>query len=422
MSAILQDVLGREDNELLTRVGAGTPMGDMMRRYWLPALLSEEIAQPDCDPVKVRLLGDDLVAFRDSQGRVGLLANACSHRCASLAYGCNEQGGLRCLYHGWKYDVDGFLLETPNEPRHSQLRHKVRHPSYPVVEEGGVVWTYLGLQPGPAAPRLAWASAPPAHRAAMKIRMAANYLQVVEGGLDTTHVGILHQTGMAAVADHPVTKTNDLAMLKGDVTPRLDIQLTRSGFQYAAIRRVNEATNYVRITSYGMPWYTTVPHLESVPQQTQGYVPIDDESTWFWLFWIHDQPLDELMLRAFQGADPVTGEFDTLGSRENGHLQDRAAMRNGSWTGFRGIMAEDAAMTESMGPIVNRAGEHLGLSDAAVIRLRRLLLDSVHNFQRGQDPPGAPGGLLIGRPYAVATTCPAGSDWRALAATEEFIH
>jgi hypothetical protein len=178
--------------------------------------------------------------------------------------------------------------------------------------------------------------------------------------------------------------------------------------------------NYVRITSYGMPWYTTVPHLPSVPQQTQGYVPIDDENTWFWLFWVHDQPLDMLTLKAFQGADPATGEFGMAGTRENRHRQDRARMRQGHWSGFDGIMGEDSAMTEGMGPIVDRSREYLGFSDAAVIRLRRLLLESVRAFSQGQEPPGRRADLPIGAPYAVATTCAADKSWRDLGATHEY--
>ena len=226
---------------------------------------------------------------------------------------------------------------------------------------------------------------------------------------------------MAALPDHPVTKTNDLEMLKGDTTPMLETQLTSFGFQYAAIRRVDEFTNYIRITSYGMPWYTTVPHLESVPQQTQGYVPADDESTWFWLFWQSDKPLDAVMLKAFQGANPKTGEFRMEGDRSNRHLQDRQAMRNGSWSGFRGIMAEDSAMTEGMGAIVDRSQEHLGYSDTAVIRLRRLLLDTVKGFMDGKQPPGIDAGLLIGRPYAVAAPCSVTKDWHSLGAAEQFV-
>jgi hypothetical protein len=249
--------------------------------------------------------------------------------------------------------------------------------------------------------------------------MAANYLQVVEGGLDTTHVGILHQHAMAALPEHPVTKTDDLKMLMGDTAPRLEIQSTTFGFQYAAIRRANETTNYVRITSYSMPWFTTVPHFPSVPQQTQGYVPADDEHTWFWLFWEHDRPIDAHTLKVFQGADPVTGEFVMEGSRANHHCQDRARMRQGHWTGFHGVMSEDSAMTEGMGAIVDRSREHLGLSDAAVIRLRRLLLDTVRAFSEGKEPPGRRADLPIGAPYAIATTCPADKPWRELGATDE---
>ncbi|HLG74172.1 MAG TPA: Rieske 2Fe-2S domain-containing protein [Chloroflexota bacterium] len=415
-------MLSREENELLTRVGPGTPMGELMRRYWMPALLSEEVAEPDGDPVRIRLLGEDFVAFRDTSGRLGLLADACAHRCASLSYGRNEEGGLRCLYHGWKYDVQGHVLETPNEPEQSQLRHKVQQRSLPLVEASGVVWTYLAdPATAPAFPTPAWAQAPETHRAVARMKLAANYLQVVEGGLDTTHVGILHQTAMASLPEHPVHKTPDLAMLKGDTTPRLETQLTSSGFQYAAIRRVDDDTRYIRLTSYVMPWYTTVPHFDSVPQQTQGYVPIDDENTWFWLWWVHDRPIDAVMLKAFQGADPRTGEFEMPGTRENHHLQDRASMRNGSWTGLRGIMAEDSAMTESMGPVVDRSKEHLGMSDAAVIRLRRLLLDTLRDVERGKEPPGVHAGLPIGRPYSVAQTCGSNERWQDYGLMAEFL-
>ena len=415
-------MLSHEDNELLTLVGPGRPMGTLMRRYWMPALLSDDVAEPDGDPVPVRLLGEDFVGFRDSSGRLGMLADACAHRCASLSYGRNEQGGLRCLYHGWKYDVSGRVLETPNEPEESQLRHKVQQRSLPVVEAGGVVWTYLGdPASAPPFPAPAWAQAPESHRAVARMKLEANYLQVLEGGLDTTHVGILHQSAMASLPEHPVHKTPDLALLKGDTTPRLETQLTRSGFQYAAIRRVDEATNYIRLTSFIMPWYTTVPHFDSVPQQTQGYVPIDDGNTWFWLWWMHDRPIDAVMLKAFQGADPQTGEFEMLGTRANHHLQDRAAMRNESWTGLRGVMAEDSAMTESMGTIVDRSKEHLGMSDAAVIRLRRLLLDALHDTREGKDPPGPGAGLPIGRPYSVAQTCASHESWRDYGLKAEFL-
>src|SRR5487761_1247257 len=186
-------MLTREENELLTGIGPGTPMGGMLRRYWLPACLSSEIAEPDSDPVRVRLLGEDLVAFRDSEGRIGLVSEYCTHRGASLFFGRNEEGGLRCLYHGWKYDVEGRILDTPCEPADSTFKERLRQPTYPVHEAGDMVWAYMGPpEKLPAFPNFEWTLVPPANRSIAKMRADCNYIQSLEGTLDYAHAMILH--------------------------------------------------------------------------------------------------------------------------------------------------------------------------------------------------------------------------------------
>src|SRR6059058_3602672 len=185
--------LSREETELLTRVGPGTPMGALLRRYWLPACLSEEIAEPDCDPLRVRLLGDDLVAFRDSQGRVGLLAERCPHRRASLFLGRNEEGGLRCLYHGWKYDVSGQCVDMPSVPPEQDFKHKVRAKAYRTQERAGVIWVYMGQRAeAPPLPALQILDAPDDEINVGFVMRECNYLQALEGEIDTAHFGFLH--------------------------------------------------------------------------------------------------------------------------------------------------------------------------------------------------------------------------------------
>ncbi|MCH6546129.1 MAG: Rieske 2Fe-2S domain-containing protein [Deltaproteobacteria bacterium] len=185
-------MLSREDNERLTRTGRGTPMGDLMRRYWIPAMLTWELPEPDCPPIRVRLLGEDLVAFRDTNGVVGVLDNHCPHRRASLFFGRNEECGLRCVYHGWKYDVDGHCVDQMNEP--IQFKDKVHLAAYPTIEQGGAIWAYMGpteLQPPP--PMFAWTQVPSSHRHVTKVVQDCNWLQGLEGGIDTSHAQILHR-------------------------------------------------------------------------------------------------------------------------------------------------------------------------------------------------------------------------------------
>lgn len=383
-------MLTHEENELLTRVGLGTPMGQMMRRYWVPACLSEEVPRADCDPIRLRLLEEDLVAFRDSAGRVGLLAESCPHRGASLVLGRNEEGGLRCIYHGWKMDVAGNVLDTPCEPASSNLKHKVKHVAYPTHEQGDVVWTYMGPPDRrPSFPDFEWTLVPQSNRSIAKVREECSYLQGVEGTVDSSHGDVLH-SGL----DKLIFRTGELSM---DTVPRFEIRDTPCGFVYGAIRDpVADAdqVNYVRTTNFISPFHCLVP--------PRGYghmhifVPIDDEHTWdYSIYFSSTRRIDHqgtLRRRYSVTGEDLHPDRTKVRSRENQFLQDRAAMHEKrSFTGIPGNTNEDMAVQESMGPIYDRSKEHLGAADAAVIHLRRRMIDAVRAFERGAEPPGLDG-------------------------------
>ncbi|HXP93053.1 MAG TPA: Rieske 2Fe-2S domain-containing protein, partial [Candidatus Binatia bacterium] len=249
-------MLPKEKNELLTRVGPGTPMNALFRRYWMPALLSSDLPDPDGDPKSFTLLGETYVAFRDSSGRVGVFDELCCHRSASLALGRVEDGGIRCIFHGWKFAVDGTILDTPNVADPS-YKTRLRAPAYPVREAGELIWVYLGPKEiEPPFREYEYMRLPPSHRMVMRMTLDCNYLQIVEGGLDSTHVGILHRDLARSFDEKPQELPDHLQSkrqeLLSDLAPELDVRDTEFGFHYAALRRANDGTNnrHVRITAY----------------------------------------------------------------------------------------------------------------------------------------------------------------------------
>src|SRR2546423_5479097 len=270
-------MLSREDNALLTRVDRGTPMGDTMRRYWIPALLGWELPEPDCPPVRVKLLGEDLVAFRDTQGRIGLLDEFCPHRRASLFLGRNEECGLRCVYHGWKFDADGRCVDMMNEA--DSFGHKIHTTSYPTVEVGGIVWAYMGpADLRPALPLFAWTQAPEAHRHVSKVIQESNWLQGLEGGIDTSHAPILHRV-IGKDSKRPGFKTKD-PFVRGKA-PTLEVDVTDYGYCYAGIRPLDEADLHVRAYHFILPFHQIRPsRTENVPLVAGHiWVPMDDATT-----------------------------------------------------------------------------------------------------------------------------------------------
>jgi len=419
-------MLTPQDNDLLCRVEGDAPMGGIMRRHWMPVCLSEEVTENDGTPVRTRVLGEDLVVFRDSEGRLGVLDEHCPHRRASLALGRNEEGGLRCLYHGWKVDVRGNVLEMPSEPAASELCSKVRHTAYPCEEAGGLVWAYMGPADSmPAFERPAFAPTPATRVSIVKVQVEANWAQILEGAIDSAHSSSLHSTDMPP-ARVDGAKATDKAWPRPstDKAPRLKLQETPFGFRYAAIRRpiVNSATHdYVRISLFVAPNMVLIPP-NNLYNLANVNVPRDDTGTTFYFIaWSDTGPgIDPEAWRKFCGAQPgidLDHRWRKRRVRDNDFLQDRNAMKLGDFTGIRGIPMQDMAMWETMGPIADRGRERLGASDLAIVEFRRIMVEAARRFAAGgpaigaSDPRPAKAELR-----SFEGIVPKGTDWRALGA------
>jgi phthalate 4,5-dioxygenase len=393
-------MLSREENDLLTQTGPGTPMGEVMRRYWIPALLSREIAERDGPPVRVKLLGEPLIMFRDTDGSIGLLDEFCAHRRTSLWLGRNEQRGLRCIWHGWKYDVTGQCVHQLNETDETSFAHKIRIKSYPTCEMGGVIWAYMGPpDKKPAPPRFGWTQVPETHRHVSKVIEACNWLQALEGGLDQSHVGILHKS----FRDNPVNPGSgpDSFNARGG-SPSFDLEPTPFGHRYVAIRPLGEQQRYVRGYNFVMPFTQIRPfspktEAEAGKKFNPGHmwVPIDDENctVWNWMYSWGEEPLteDERSERSLaNGPDDVDQKtFRSFRNQENSWLIDREMQRKENFSGIVGVNTQDRAVQELQGRIADRTKEHLGPADKAIIAARQVLLHAVKAVQAGEDPPGA---------------------------------
>jgi phthalate 4,5-dioxygenase len=388
-------MLSREENELLTRVGPGSPMGDTIRRYWIPALLGWELPEPDGPPVRVKLLGEELVAFRDSRGRIGLLDEYCPHRRVSLFFGRNEECGLRCVYHGWKFDAEGRCVDMMNEPDELSFKHKIRTTSYPTVEVGGVVWAYMGpAELKPPLPNFAWTQAPATHRHVSKVIQESNWLQGLEGGIDTSHAPILHRV-LTNTTQRPGFKP--LHPFVRGKPPRLVVDLTDYGYHYAGIRPLDESDVYVRTYHFILPFHQIRPSKTvqgSAAVAGHMWAPMDDQTTMVfnWEQSVTEEPLsDEDRLERRLGNGPLDVDqrtFQAKRNRQNNYLLDRQVQKTESFTGIDGVNVQDRAVQESMGPIVDRSREHLGPADKAIIQARRLLLQAVRTVQEGGTPRG----------------------------------
>jgi phthalate 4,5-dioxygenase oxygenase subunit len=418
-------MLTAQENDLLTRVEGAAPMGQIFRRHWLPACMIEEVASADCDPVHVRLLGEDLVVFRDSDGRVGLLDDHCPHRRASLSLGRNEEGGLRCLYHGWKMDVQGTVLEMASEPASSGMCDKVKHKAYPIHEWGGFVWTYMGPAADmPAFEPPAFAPGESTRVSIVKVQVPCNWAQILEGAIDSAHSSSLHSTDMPpARVDGAKAQGNVWPRPSTDKAPRLQVQQTSFGFQYAALRRPiqNSATHdYIRTTLFVAPYTVLIPP-NNLYNLAILHVPQDDTNTYFYFVaWAgpDKEGIDPEAWRKFCGAQvgvDVDAKFRKFRTRENGWLQDRKAMRLGDFTGIRGIPMQDMAMWETMGPIADRSKERLGASDLAIVEFRRIMVEAARAFAAGQTAIGSreAKGASARLAYFEGIV-PKGTDWRTL--------
>ena len=386
-------MLKPEENELLTRTGPGTPMGELFRRFWLPALLPSELPTPDSDPIRFRILSEDLIAFRDTQGRPGFIQNNCPHRGASLFFGRNEEAGLRCVYHGWKFDVDGNCVDMPNEPAESDFKDRVKARTYPAAEYAGLIWIYMGPPDRrPPLPVYQWCARPDADQTtANKWLQESNYAQALEGNIDSSHVGFLHKT-----FEHPTFRSGGRLESTQQVTATRE---TDFGFVYGARRDTSDGQYYWRVTTYAMPTFT---QIASQSRAGNGIflIPRDDESHW----WITVSPpplegepprqLDPSIAGFLNGttiADPATlglipGTWRRVRNKDNDYMIDRQMQRTHNYTGLPGNRAQDQAVTESMGAIFDRSTEHLGAADTAIIVMRRMLMRMASRLGEGVEP------------------------------------
>jgi phthalate 4,5-dioxygenase oxygenase subunit len=392
-------MLNPAQNERMCRVGPGTPMGNALRRYWLPVLLSSEV-EAGADPRGVELLGERFVVWRDDAGRAGLYAEACLHRGASLRLARAEGDGLRCIYHGWKFAVDGTVLETPNvaDPKFSE---RIRGRTFPVREAGGFLWVYLGpREHEPRFPAWPWMELPDARRLVTRHVEECSFVQVIEGLVDSSHLGLLHMNGLKASADAELGFAQKVNSMQRNLAPRLQMQDTNFGFYYAALRDLNDAggaRTEARVAAFVAPCTVLNPNGDIATY----VVPMaDDRTAFFHVFWsdqeINREPLRKQHLE-FVGLTPrVLDEFgltdETLGRADrpnprNNFMQDREAMRSGtSWSGMPGLIEEDVAASVSAGPIRDRSVELLSTADVGVSRLYRALLACADAVERGEPP------------------------------------
>jgi phthalate 4,5-dioxygenase len=403
-------VLSRADNELLTRTGQGTPMGELFRRFWLPVLLTSEVPEPDRPPVRVRVMGEDLVAFRDSRGRVGLLAEHCAHRGASLFFGRNEESGLRCVYHGWKYDVDGRCVDMPSEPPQSTFQARVRQQAYPCREAAGMVWAYLGPADHLADfPQLPFTLVPDDHVYTTKMIVECNYLQVLEGDIDNSHASILHarlsddtESGFrqrlrdaTRLSTDPGTplSANLPWYYANDTAPKGMVCDTDYGIMMGWRRNGGHRYQW-RINHWLMPAFALIANGEE--GSTIGCnveVPIDDTRCWmFRLRCNWERPLTDAEITSYREGGLIyprliPGTFIPAENKSNDYRIDRDAQRAVSVSGITSVPQQDRAVNESMGDIFDRSAEHLGSSDVVITAVRRRMLAMATRLQRDSVVP-----------------------------------
>jgi phenylpropionate dioxygenase-like ring-hydroxylating dioxygenase large terminal subunit len=427
-------MLSREDNELLTRTGPATPMGDLLRRYWIPVVQSRELT-PGGRVKRVQLLGERLIAHRTPGGAPGLVAEFCPHRSASLYFGRNEDGGMRCVYHGWKFGLDGQCVDMPSEPPESSFASRVRTPAYPCTERGEVVWAWMGPGAPPPLPDLEWMRMPASHVFASKRIQECNWFQAMEGGIDSSHISFLHapidhRDGEITVDMDRLSFGVGAAVQTGDRSPRFEVVDTDYGVLIGARRNEPDGRWHWRISQYLLPFYTMPPvGVGEAVVQSHIWVPMDDTHVVNWMVtWHTERPLrpEEIQLHVEgKGAHvcdyaPETpepyGDVRTAPNRDNDYFMDWEVHRTRMFCGIPGFGVQDQAIQESQGAIVDRSQERLGSSDTAIIQVRRRLLTAARALrERGAPVPGAdPASFLV---RSASVILPPGEDWVAAATT-----
>ena len=383
-------MLTREQNEQLTRTDRGTLIGDLFRRYWIPVLHAWEIAERDGPPVRVGIMGEKLVAFRDSKGQIGVIDEFCAHRGVSLWFGRNEECGLRCPYHGWKFDVTGQCVDLPSEP---DMKQGIKLKSYPAIEHGDVIWIYMGppdLKPAP--PALEWTLVSADRRFISKRLQESNYLQAIEGGIDSSHVSFLHSGELNTDPLFKGSRANEYNL--NDRMPVFEVVDFDGGLLIGARRNADQGRYYWRITPWIMPWHTIIPPRAGHPLGAHMWVPIDDQRCWAWSINYHPgralSPAERKAMVEGAGIHVkyVPGTFIPLANRSNDYLIDRAQQKRGrSYSGVEGIAMQDASLQESMGPIQDRTREHLCLTDKGIVATRSRLLRAAKANREGKPVP-----------------------------------
>ncbi|MEZ5815582.1 MAG: Rieske 2Fe-2S domain-containing protein [Hyphomicrobiaceae bacterium] len=400
-------MLTAEDNRFLTESDAGTPMGELIRRFWVPALLSEELPEPDGAPKKILVLSEELLAFRDSKGRVGIVDQYCPHRGANLWLGRNEECGIRCVYHGWKFDITGQCTDMPTSYPDLNAKDHMRIKAYPAREWGGIVWTYMGPQQlMPELPHLEMALVPESHRFVSKKWQDCNWVQALEGSIDTAHFTYTHLVFDKKADEEldvdkhlvmPINRmTSDLTRwIAKDPRPVIKVEAHAAGLVIGGGRITETEDLYWRIAQFLMPFHTYTP--SALPGQTifgQSFVPHTDRNCWIYCYaWNPERPLTDEERHSFGNGGAIFPEIDEnyvpLRSKANNYMIDRRAQRTSSYMGIKGVSEQDAAVQDSQGAIQDRTKEHLGPTDLGIMRFRKLVMDSARDLAQGIEPPAA---------------------------------
>ena len=410
-------MMNAADNELLTRIGPGTPMGEMLREYWVPACRSAKL-EADGAPERIRLFAENFVAFRATDGRVGFMQEACPHRCASLALARNEGNGLRCIFHGWKFSVEGKCVDAPTEPRKQRQRFADSVPvrSHPVHEAGGLVWVYMGSKDTPPRfPDYEFTHLPDDRIQPTRGIIRTNWLQGLEALLDSAHVTFLHSTNLGSATGRDFFKDESDFMLN-DGAPVFEFDERPYGFREGAIRDEPDDRSYARVREVSLPFFSFIPSAPTGPRIVCCSIPIDDVTTAQWyIAYNPDGPLQPDLMGAFGtwSGDPDHFNSD-MGDSSNLWNQDREAMRQGHWSGItdRGNAYEDFAVQESMRPIVDRSNEYLGTCDRVIYRARRMLLEAVKRYRDTGELAFTGDDIDFASIRAVSFAFPREADWR----------
>lgn len=429
-------MLSHDDNDFLCRIERGSPMSEAFKRYWLVAGLSQDFPNASSDPKRSRMLGEDYVLFRDSEGRMGCLRELCCHRGASLCLGRSEEGGLRCIFHGWKFDVDGTIIDMPNATD-DRFMKRYRQPAFPVVEKAGLIFVYLGpKEEQPPFPNWRWLDLAPEQMFVAPVIYKTNYIQAIDGGADSSHLTTLHQDALTRA--HPVADNDVFKRIMADAAPRFDTYPTEFGQFSAAFRTVTRSDGSVfetcKTSVFAAP--STVITNGAYPDQGTFafFTPIDTDRTIGYIgnydsaWTTPDEPLAAQRFMSLDketldhlGFSPETADKPGRASRENNWYQDREGMRAGRFTGMAPFIPEDIIVAESMGSVYDRTEENLIPADQVVVRIRRILMDMARDVKEERKPIGVRTAVDYSKIFVGEGTVEAGQDWAAITLPPEFV-